>query len=211
MVNVDKLQKRVTALQQERAALQAAIADLETGRAAKHQALQELWAAAERTPTDESTTAADRAEQEYDALGRQVERKRAALEACAADLGKAQADLGQAERGAVVAELQDLCDQAEKAAQRVDADIADAEAWGELHTLVQRANALYWTRLGVNGYGKFQWIFADPPDKLRGRLFGVHAERCDRTMAGHPVGTPVTMAELLHLDHAQMRIRSLKP
>ena len=213
MVNVNKLQARLDGLQAERTTLQAAIADLERERGAKHEALQGLWAAAERTPTDESTRAADHAEQEYDALGRQVERKRAALEACAADLGKAQADLGQAERGAVVAELQDLVDQVRAAAERVDADITDAEGWGELQGLVQRVNQTYWSGLGAAGYGDFRTIFADPPAALRGKVYAWHARRCDAAMDDHmTVDVPVArMVELLGLDRARGRVRSLKP
>ena len=213
MVNVNKLQARLDGLQAERTTLQAAIADLERERGAKHEALQGLWAAAERTPTDESTRAADHAEREYDALGRQIERKQAALAAVAADLAKAQANLGQAERAAVVAELQGLIDQVEKVAERVDGDIADATAWGELHGLVQRANSLYWTRLGSNGQGEFRAIFADLPAKLRGKVYAYHARRCDASMDDHmTVDVPVArMVELLGLDRARGRVRSLKP
>jgi len=213
MVNVNKLQARLDGLQAERTTLQAAIADLERARGAKHEALQGLWAVAERAPTDESTRAADHAEKECDGLIRQIERKQAALEACAADLTKAQADLDQANRAAVVAELQGLCDQAEKAAQRVDADITDAEAWGELQGLVQRVNQLYWLQLGSKGYGDFRTIFADPPAALRGKVYAWHARRCDAAMDDHmTVDVPVArLVELLGLDRARGRVRSLLP
>ena len=213
MANINRLEKRVMALQQEKETLQAAIADLERERSEKAHALQGLWAAAERTPTDENTTAADRAEREHDNLGRQVERKQAAVEACAADLAKAQAELGQAERGAVVTELQGLVDQVRAAAERVDADITDAEAWGELQSLTQRANSLYWTRLGSNGHGDFRTIFADPPAKLRDKVFAYHARRCevavnDKASMDVPVAR---MVDLLNLEQAQGRIRLLRP
>ncbi|HUW81122.1 MAG TPA: hypothetical protein VMV54_09555 [Acidocella sp.] len=213
MANINRLEKRVTALQQEKETLQAAIADLERERGAKHEALQGLWAAAERTPTDESTRAADHAEKEHDNLGRQLERKQAAVEACAVELAEAQAELGQAERGAVVTELRDLIDQVRAAAERVDADITDAEAWGELHGLVQRVNQLYWLQLGSKGYGEFRAIFADPPAKLRGKVYAWHARRCDAAMDDHmTVDVPVArMVDLLNVEQAQARVRSLQP
>jgi len=213
MANVDKLQKRVTVLQEEQTALQAAIADLETGRAAKHQALTALWAAAERTPTDESTRAADHAEREHDALGRQVERKRAALEACAGDLDAAQTALDVAQCAAVVDELQGLVQQVEETARRIDANIADATSWGKLQALVQQVNQTYWLGLGSAGYGNFRVIFPDPPAKMRERVYAYHARCCDAAMNDH-MGVdvkPARVVDLLGLDRAQGRLRLLLP
>jgi len=213
MANIIRLEKRVTALQQERTTLQQAIADLERERGEKDRALQGLWAAAERAPSEETTTAADHAEREHDNLVRRLERKQAAVEACAADLAKAQAELDQANRGAVVAELQGMVDQVKQAAERIDADITDAEGWGELQGLVQRVNQTYWSGLGAAGYGDFRTIFADPPAKLRGKVYAWHARRVDASMDDHmTVDVPVArMVDLLNLEQAQARVRSLKP
>jgi len=212
MANIGRLEKRVAALQQEQAGLGATLADLQREHSEKRAALAGLWATAERSPGEEAALAADRAEREHDNLGRQVARKQAALQACEADLAGAQAALDAAQRGEVVAELRGLIDQVEQVAQRVDANIGDHEAWAELVRLTKEGNSLYWARLRGNGDDGFQAIFQDSPDKLRGRLFGVHAERCDRAMAGRPVDMhPATMAELLHLDHARGRVRSLMP
>jgi hypothetical protein len=143
MTRVQAAEQQLAQLNQELTAIEAAITDLTQQHAAANGDRDALYAVAERNATEGNVQAAQEAEQQAQALEVQLRRKRAAQQACVADLEAARQELQAAKQQELVGQIEGVYDEVVGVVRQLDENIGQPVLWGQLLQLTQLGNALY--------------------------------------------------------------------
>jgi chromosome segregation ATPase len=171
MTKIETIESRIAKLQKEHQSASAKLAEAQNARSDYAAELHDAQASAARNG---DTSAADRAEQEDDKLQRTVQRWRAAVAAIDHDLAKAHRQLEQAHHDAKAKRIAAIHKQAAKLADRLDADLGNADHLGALVDLwrenVNLARDLYGDRVELAGHAHRDQVIVHPDKAYDQRL-----------------------------------------